>query len=97
MVAREGIAWSSPLGDEERRSHAGQGPVVSACEGRSCRGSSALGSSVTSRIADELAALRKEIADLRRRIDAVQADVEAIARTASRFGRDIELRDRAPR
>jgi outer membrane murein-binding lipoprotein Lpp len=46
------------------------------------------------RIATEVAELRAQIAGLTRRIDALHADVERIARTAVRFGRDIELRER---
>lgn len=52
---------------------------------------------MTSKVAEELQALRKEITALRRRIDAVQLDVDLIARHASRFGRDIELRERGLR
>jgi hypothetical protein len=57
----------------------------------------AFGSRMTSKVAEELQALRKEITALRRRIDAVQLDVDLIARHASRFGRDIELRERGLR
>lgn len=42
----------------------------------------------------ELRSLTLRVESLSRRIDALQVDVERIARTAARFGRDMELRER---
>jgi hypothetical protein len=93
-VARE----RQPLGTALRHEVGGPDPneetVLPEDAGVAGRSRTPLGCTMNDRIANELQALRTEIAALARRIDAVQADVETIARTASRFGRDIELRER---
>jgi cell division septum initiation protein DivIVA len=38
--------------------------------------------------------LRKEIERLTRRVEALQADIAHFRLTASRFGRDVEMRER---
>jgi len=43
---------------------------------------------------DQLEELRKEIARLTRRVEALHAEVAHMQLTAVRFGRDIELRER---
>ena len=45
-------------------------------------------------IAAELRTLHLLLASLGRRIDALHADIDRVARTAVRFGREIELRER---
>jgi tetrahydromethanopterin S-methyltransferase subunit G len=45
-------------------------------------------------MSDEIAELRKEVAAIARRLDALHADVQRVIGTAVRFGRDIELRER---
>lgn len=45
-------------------------------------------------IAAELHTLALQVAAMGRRIDALHVDIERLARTAIRFGRDIELRER---
>lgn len=42
----------------------------------------------------ELRSLTAQVSALSRRIDALQAELNGFARTAIRFGRDIELRER---
>lgn len=45
-------------------------------------------------IAAELRTLHLLVTSLGRRIDALHADMDRLARTAVRFGRDIEFRER---